>query len=188
MHRWKPMRSAQTQVRNVPLHFNMVPSDPFKSRLSTQLIFCRGVLDFATDCPCGVWCRGLITCLLHVGPPFGNRLKQQLGCRFDIMDNISSHVLHFDICRCICLDAPYHFRFISTSFMMVFILIKYSRTYSFNRRSLYTFYQDTACIFKGVSRTQFIHRTWRKYYNNTIKFPLTDVSYVNNRCSYNSRV
>ena len=51
-------------------------------------IFCRGVSGFATDCPCGVWCRGLTTCLLHVGPPFGNRiLKQQLGCRFDIMDN-----------------------------------------------------------------------------------------------------
>ena len=36
-------------------------------------IFCRAVSGFATDCPCGVWCRGLPTCLLHVGPPFGNR-------------------------------------------------------------------------------------------------------------------
>ena len=36
-------------------------------------IFCRGVSGFATDCPCNVWCRGLTTCLLHVGPPFGNR-------------------------------------------------------------------------------------------------------------------
>ena len=36
-------------------------------------IFCRGVSGFATDCPCGVWCRGLTICLLHVGPPFGNR-------------------------------------------------------------------------------------------------------------------
>ena len=35
-------------------------------------IFCRGVSGFATDCPCGVWCHGLTTCLLHVGPPFGN--------------------------------------------------------------------------------------------------------------------
>ena len=45
-------------------------------------IFCRGVSGFATDCPCDVWCRGLTTCLLHVGPSFG---KQQLGYRFDIM-------------------------------------------------------------------------------------------------------
>ena len=37
-------------------------------------IFCRGVSGFATDCPSGVWCRGLTTCLLHVGPPFGNRI------------------------------------------------------------------------------------------------------------------
>ena len=37
-------------------------------------IFWRGVSGFATDCPCGVWCRGLTTCLLHVGPPFGNRI------------------------------------------------------------------------------------------------------------------
>ena len=36
-------------------------------------IFCRRVSGFATDCPCDVWCRGLTTCLLHVGPPFGNR-------------------------------------------------------------------------------------------------------------------
>ena len=31
-------------------------------------IFCRGVSGFATDCPCGIWCRELTTCLLHVGP------------------------------------------------------------------------------------------------------------------------
>ena len=37
-------------------------------------IFCRGVSGFATDFPCGVWCRGLTTCLLHVGPPFANRI------------------------------------------------------------------------------------------------------------------
>ena len=36
-------------------------------------IFCRGVSGFETDCPCDVWCRELTTCLLHVGPPFGNR-------------------------------------------------------------------------------------------------------------------
>ena len=36
-------------------------------------IFCRGVSGFATNCPCDFWCRGLTTCLLHVGPPFGNR-------------------------------------------------------------------------------------------------------------------
>ena len=37
-------------------------------------IFCRRVSRLATDCPCNVWCRGLTTCLLHVGQPFGNRI------------------------------------------------------------------------------------------------------------------
>ena len=53
-------------------------------------IFCRGVSCFATDFPCGVWCRGLTTCLLHVDPPiWKSNLKKRLGCRFDIMDNKS---------------------------------------------------------------------------------------------------
>ena len=43
------------------------------SSYSTWL-FCRGVSGFATHCPCGVWCHGLTTCLLHDGPAFGNRI------------------------------------------------------------------------------------------------------------------
>ena len=31
-------------------------------------IFYSGVPGFATDCPCGVWCHGLTTCLLYVVP------------------------------------------------------------------------------------------------------------------------
>ena len=56
--------------------FSMVLSDPFMSHLAScsTLIFCRGVSGFATGCPCDVWCRGLTTCLLYVGPPFGNRI------------------------------------------------------------------------------------------------------------------
>ena len=42
-------------------------------------IFYRGVPDFATDCPCGVWCRGLTTCPLYVGPLFGNYSKMIVG-------------------------------------------------------------------------------------------------------------
>ena len=38
------------------------------------MIFYRGVPGFATDCPC-VWCRGLTSCPLYVGPPFGNLVK-----------------------------------------------------------------------------------------------------------------
>ena len=69
-------------------------------------IFCRGVSGFATDCPCGVWCCGLTTCLLHVGPPFGNRILN--NSRFDIMAN-ESYFVCFDICNYICLDTSDHF-------------------------------------------------------------------------------
>ena len=38
-------------------------------------IFYRGVPGFATDCPCGVWCRWLTTCPLYVCPLFGNLVQ-----------------------------------------------------------------------------------------------------------------
>ena len=73
-------------------------------------IFYRGVSGFATDCPCGVRCRGLTTCLLHVRPTFWkSNFKQQLGCGFDIMDNKSFFCVCFDICNYICLDTSDHF-------------------------------------------------------------------------------
>ena len=54
--------------------FNMGAIGPLcVTSSSSTWIFCRGVSGFATDFPCDVLCRGLITCLLHVGPPFGNR-------------------------------------------------------------------------------------------------------------------
>ena len=40
--------------------------------ISPTRIFYRGVPGFATDCPCGVWRRGLTICPLYVGPLFGN--------------------------------------------------------------------------------------------------------------------
>ena len=63
-------------------------------------IFCRGVSGFATDCPCGVWCRGLTTCLLHVGPPFGNRILSNswaVGLTQWIMNFIFFYVLTYAI-------------------------------------------------------------------------------------------
>ena len=54
------------------IEFNTVLTDPFSY---LTWIFCRGVSCFATDCPYGVWWRGFTTCL-HVGLPFGNRIKR----------------------------------------------------------------------------------------------------------------
>ena len=102
-------------------------------------IFCRGFSGFATHCPCGVWCRGLTTCLLHVGLPFGNRIfKPQLGCRFDIMDNISYSLLVFWLKQ---LYMSWYVRsFFGFTFLNILYFFKYSCTNIFDRRSLYTFY------------------------------------------------
>ena len=42
-------------------------------------IFYKGVPGLATDCPCSVWCCGLTTCLLYVGPPVGNLVWNDSG-------------------------------------------------------------------------------------------------------------
>ena len=48
-------------------------------------IFYRGVPGIAKDCPCGVWCHGLATCLLYVGPRFlKSYFKWKLVYKFDI--------------------------------------------------------------------------------------------------------
>ena len=43
----------------------------FMFRFSTRIIY-RIIPGFVTDCPCGVWCRGLTTHLLYVSPLFRN--------------------------------------------------------------------------------------------------------------------
>ena len=84
------------------------------SRYSTWM-FGRGVSGFTTDCPCGVWWRGLSTCRLYVCPLFGNRLlnnSQAVGLRWWI---VYLHVffLYFEIYNCICLNTSYEFSALS---------------------------------------------------------------------------
>ena len=126
--------------------FNMVPSDPFMSHLATQFgIFCRVVSSFATDCPCNVWCHGLTTCLLHVGPPFGNRFLNTswaVGLTYWIV-YLQCFFLYFDICNYICLDISYHFLALS-SLLKYSLFFNYSCTNIFHRRSLCTFYFSTS--------------------------------------------
>ena len=86
-------------------------------------VFCRGVSGFATDCPCDVWCRGLTTCLLHVGPPFGNRFLNTiwtvgLTYMYWIVYLHFFCILTYAIIY-ICLDTSYHFLALS-------LFLKYS--------------------------------------------------------------
>ena len=83
-------------------------------------IFCRGVSGFATDCPCGVWCRGLTTCLLHVGPPFGNRILNN-SCAVGLTSWIMNLIcLCFDTCNYICLDTSDHFSVLPSEIFFIF--------------------------------------------------------------------
>ena len=63
--------------------------------------------------------------------------KQQLGCRFDIMDT-ESYFLCFDICNYICLDTSDHFSVLPSAIFFIFSSnLVLTSSY---RRSLYTFY------------------------------------------------
>ena len=107
------------------------------SRYSTW-IFCWGVSGFATDCPCGVWCRGLTTCLLHVGPPFGNRLLHNswaVGLTLWII-NLFLCVLTYAIIYVLIHQIIFRFYLLKYS-----LFFKYSCTNIFHRRSLNIFYR-----------------------------------------------
>ena len=45
--------------------------------------------------------------------------KHQLGCRFDILDSISSFFLYFDVFNYICLDTSYHFFWLYLYFLNI---------------------------------------------------------------------
>ena len=102
-------------------------------------IFCGGVSGFATDSPCDVWCRGLTTCLLQIGPPFGNRFLNTswaVGLTYCI---VYLHFLFILTYAIICLDISYHF-WLYLYFLNILYFFKYSCTGIFHRRSLCTFY------------------------------------------------
>ena len=103
-------------------------------------IFCRGVSGFATDCSCDVWCRGLTTCLLHVGPPFGNRFLNTswtVGLTYWIV------YLHFFciLAYAIIYVLIHHIIFWLYLYLLnILYFFKYCCTNIFHRRSLCTFY------------------------------------------------
>ena len=66
----------------------ILPPDSFMSKLYSQLwLVFSAVVGFATDCPCGVSCRGLTICLLYITPLFKHSFNQQLICKCDIAVN-----------------------------------------------------------------------------------------------------
>ena len=97
-------------------------------------ILCRGVSGFATDCPCDVWCRGLTTCLPHVGLPFVNRFLNTswaVGLTYKIV------YLHFFILTyAIIYVLIHHISFwLYLNFLNILYFSKCSCTNIFHRRS-----------------------------------------------------
>ena len=127
-------------------------------------IFCMGVSGFATDCPCGVWCRGLTTCLLHVGPPFGNRILNNswvVGLTWWIM-NLNFCVLTYAIIYVLIHQIIFRFYLLKYS-----LFFKYSCTKIFHRRSLYTFYSITRPLlitaFRYLALFNFFNGSFKTY-------------------------
>ena len=86
--------------------------------------------------------RRLVSWINHLPPAcrstfWKSNFKQQLGCRFDIMDN-ESYFLCFDIYNYICLDTSDHFSVLPSWIFFIFssTLVLTSSC----RRSLFTFY------------------------------------------------
>ena len=103
-------------------------------------IFCRAVSWFATDCPCGFWCRGLTTSLRNVGPLFGNRLLNN-SCAVGLTKWIANFTF------CILTYAIVHvlihhmlLRLYLYFLNSVLCFIKYSCINDFHRRDFHTFY------------------------------------------------
>ena len=133
-------------------------------------IFCRGVSGFATDCPCGVWCRGLTTCLLHVGPPFGNlflNTSWAVGLTYCIV------YLHF---FCILTNAIIYVLIHHTIlwlylyFLNILYFFKYSCTNIFHRHSLCTFYSKWKYLRYSYKMT---HTWWYALYKSCLLNPLS---------------
>ena len=118
--------------------FNMVPSDPFMLHLASQLGYSAGEFQaFATDCPCDVsWLNHLPHACWSIF--WKSNFKHPLGCRFDILDSISSLfcILTYAI---ISLDTSYNFWLYLYLFNILYFF-KYSCTNNFHRHGLCTFY------------------------------------------------
>ena len=102
-------------------------------------IFCMGVSGFAADHLCEVWCLGLTTCLLHVGPPFGNRFLNTswaVGLTYWIV------YLHCFVFWHMQLYMSWYI----ISFLALFLLLKYSLFFQvllyFHSHSFCTFYPN----------------------------------------------
>ena len=111
-------------------------------------IFCRGVSGFATDCPCDVWCRGLTTCLMHVGRLFW---KSILNTIWPV--GLTYWIVYLHFC-CILTYANIYvlihhiivWLYLYLILLNILYFFKYSCINIFHRRSLCTSYYHQGSI------------------------------------------
>ena len=109
--------------------------------------------------------------------------KQQLGCRFDIMDNES----YFFVFWHMQLYMSWYIRsFFGFTFLNILYFFKYSCTNIFHRRSLYTFYKQatTQMLTKWVhelcpSQDYMTMIKWRNNMNHRLCQDCVDRLFVN---------
>ena len=128
--------------------FNTVLTDPFMSHLATQFGYSAGVSQALQLIVLAAF--GVVD--YHLPPAcwstfWKSNFKQQLGCRFDIMDNES----YFFVFWHMQLYMSWYIRsFFGFTFLNILYFFKYSCTNSFHRRSLYTFYYP-CCIHQWLN-------------------------------------
>ena len=99
-------------------------------------IFYGGVPGFAIGCPYGVWCRGLTTWLLYVGPLFGNLVEND--SRFVCLNLI----FMFQIVLCFL-----HSRSVLSSYIDVILTLFIELMVRDLNRSIKRFYWLSRCGF-----------------------------------------
>ena len=119
--------------------FNTVQTDPIMSHLATQLGYSAGEFQALN------WLslRCLVSWINHLPPAcwstfWKSNFKQQLGCRFDLMDNESYFLCVLTYAIIYVVIHQIIFRFYLLKYSLFF---KYSCTNIFHRGSLYTFYR-----------------------------------------------
>ena len=95
------------------------------SHLATQLGYSAGQFQALQL----IALRCLVSWINHLPPAcwstfWKSIFRQQLGCRFDIMDSIYIF-LYFDICNSICLDTSYQFWLYLLKYSLFFQVLQY---------------------------------------------------------------
>ena len=148
--------------------FNMVPSDPFMSHLVTQLRYFVGSFGLCD----WLFLRRLVSWINHLAPAcwstfWTSTFKQQLGCRFDIMDSISSFFCILTYAIIYVLIHHIIFRLHLYFVNIVLYFFRCSCNNIFHGRSLYTFYMNN-CKHTHCSNDEEYRKMQHHTYNESL--------------------